>query len=111
MSFALFLTISALLAISSAQQFDFTASRLGNTFNLVCVTDPNGDNDPTAIFLREGTDVRELGGNPAVNPGGTFSFQLTRELEGNYTCISPTRGEGVSNPRTLIGKLKSEWCG
>ncbi len=110
MSYSVFSIISALLAISSAQMFDFTAHRestRSNNFNLSCITDVNnGAPDRTAIFLLDGRDVRDFGGFPVVNRDGTFSFTLMRELEGIYTCISPTR-EGVSNhPQTLVDKFK-----
>ena len=108
MSFvSLFTAISSQLILSWAQNdFDFSAFRappLSNTYILECVTDITGSPDRAARFLLNGTDVRDLGGSPVLNPDGSSSYLMTRELEGNYSC-GLNGSEGTSNSRLLVGE-------
>ena len=108
MSVVSLLIISALLSISCAQAvIEFLAPRSApdsNLFRLECVTDTSDTPNPAAIFMVDGMDVRDLAENPPViNPGGSSSFFLTRELEGSYSCSSPTSG-ATSNSVQLVGE-------
>lgn len=100
--------LCALLGLSAQEDFEFSASRMSsgsNFFRLECITDLlRGVPDRAAQFLLEGTDVRDLGGDPILNPDGSSTYLLTRDLEGVYSCRLPT-SESTSTSQAIVGEF------
>ena len=106
-SLALALSLASFCVCEAEEELLLVGSRSppgSNFIQFKCISDQLlGVGDPEAVFLLNGT---ELGGSPTDGSGdgdGVLQVEISRELEGEFSCQLPSSPNRTSNVELFVG--------
>ena len=111
LTLALSLSLASFCVCQAEEELLLVGSRSppgSNFIQFECISDLLlGMGDPEAVFLLNGTELGELlGGLPdgSGDGDGVLQVEITRELEGEFSCQLPSSPNKTSNVELFVGK-------
>ena len=107
-SLALFLYLASFCVCQTEEELlleGFRSPPGSNSIQFECISDLSlGIGDPEAVFLLNGTELGELLGSPPIRSTGGVQVEISRELEGEFSCQLPSSPLRTSNVELFVGE-------